>query len=231
MVPQSISFGSSSVLAVLATFLNSELKRPRGSRSQWRGEEPKRLSMYAIMGADWGRKKPEKMQLKQREQPYSPLSTPIPIPSPPPGSQITSSPAQVSPSKSPSNPDDYSYESNEQGFPLVQVAPSVEQMHAGQLGEVTLRGGTVTSPIPPPIPPNPHPPNSATVSNMKNGPQNKIMPSVIEKKTINSEDVILRSGYVSSTILGGRRKQYPVRSGESWRMVSMVGYTVKRMDL
>ena len=103
-----------------------------------------------IMGADWGRKKPEKMQLKQREQPYSPLSTPIPIPSPPPGSQITSSPAQVSPSKSPSNPDHYSYESNEQGFPLVQVAPSVEHLHAGHLGEVTKGyDSDLTNPAPP----------------------------------------------------------------------------------
>ena len=106
--------------------------------------------MYAIMGADWGRKKPEKMQLKQREQPYSPLSTPIPIPSPPPGSQITSSPAQVSPSKSTSNPDHYSYESNEQGFPLVQVAPSVEHLHAGHLGEVTKGyDSDLTNPAPP----------------------------------------------------------------------------------
>ena len=71
------------------------------------------------MGADWGRKKPEKEQLKKREQSNSPLSTPNPISSPPPGSQINISPAQVSPNKSPSNPDDCSHtqESTEQGFP------------------------------------------------------------------------------------------------------------------
>ena len=46
----------------------------------------------------------------------------------------------------PSNPDDNSLhkESIAQGFPPVQVAPSVEHFHAGHLGEVTLRGGTVT---------------------------------------------------------------------------------------
>ena len=61
---------------------------------KWRRAEKLK---YAIMGADWGRKKPEKEQLKKREQPNSPLSTPNPISSPPPGSQITSSPAQMSP--------------------------------------------------------------------------------------------------------------------------------------
>ena len=44
----------------------------------------------------------------------------------------------------------------------MQVAPSVEYMHEGHLGEVTFRGGAVTSPIPPPIsplPPGPPEPN------------------------------------------------------------------------
>ena len=43
-------------------------------------------------------------------------------------------------------PDDNSpvYESIAQGLPPVQVAPSVEHLHEGRLGEVTHRAGAVT---------------------------------------------------------------------------------------
>ena len=37
------------------------------------------------------------------------------------------------------------------GLPPVQVCPSVDNLHEGCLGEVTHRGGAVTSPIPPPL--------------------------------------------------------------------------------
>ena len=55
----------------------------------------------------------------------------------------------------PRHPDNNSHitERYEKGFPPVQLAPSEEQLHAGCLGEVTLRGGTVTSPTPHSLPP------------------------------------------------------------------------------
>ena len=40
-------------------------------------------------------------------------------------------------------------ESTAQGLPPMKVAPSVEHFHEGHLGEVTHRGGAVTSPNPP----------------------------------------------------------------------------------
>ena len=64
----------------------------------------------------------------------------------------------------------------------------MEHLHAGQLGEVTLRGGTVTSPIPPP---NPPPPNRATAEDMKDGPLDEILPSV---KTVNNDECNFKRG-------------------------------------
>ena len=72
---------------------------------------------------------------------------------PPSQTSLTSPQTQNKPSHR--NPDNSSLnqESIAQGFPPVPVAPSVEHLHAGCLGEVTLRGGTVTSPTPFPRPP------------------------------------------------------------------------------
>ena len=120
-----------------------------------KGRRAKKLK-HATMEENWGKEKPkiEQQAENTREQPTSREQltpkellnspsppTPNPISSPPhSSSQNTSSPAQISPS----NPDDCSQncESNEQGFPPVLVAPSVEHLHAGHLGEVTKGWGS-----------------------------------------------------------------------------------------
>ena len=119
------------------------------------GEEQKEPKLkrrkYELVEPGWGKNQDIILNKKMEQTaaphpPSSPLNSPAPveIPSSPDTPQILQ----------PRNPDDSSLqlESFAQGFPPVQLAPSVEQLHAGHLGEVTIRGGTVTSPTPPPSP-------------------------------------------------------------------------------
>ena len=89
----------------------------------------------------------------QKTQLHTPQLLKLQPPSHTPQTSLTSPQTPNKPSHR--NPDNSSLnqESIAQGFPPVPVAPSVETLYAGCLGEVTLRGGTVTSPIP-------HPPKS-----------------------------------------------------------------------
>ena len=116
------------------------------------GEEQKEPKLkrrkYELVEPGWGKNQDIILnkKMEQTAAPHPPSSppispAPIEIPSSPDTPQILQ----------PRNPDDSSLqlESFAQGFPPVQLAPSVEQLHAGHLGEVTFRGGTVTSPPPP----------------------------------------------------------------------------------
>ena len=128
------------------------------------GRRPKKMK-YGLLDRDWGTKTTGEPSYKEQEE-HNILgeSTPMEqahIPPPrdtqlpntlPPKSQAPNIPStQVSPDK-PSNPDDSSLhlESFAQGLPPVQVAPSVEYLHEGHLGEVTKGWGSDLTPPPPP---------------------------------------------------------------------------------
>ena len=84
--------------------------------------------------------------------PFSPTKSPLTLPlTPEKFKKIPPSTPPIPVPEPRGKPDDssQSYESIAQGLPPVQVCPSVDNLHEGCLGEVTHRGGAVTSPIPP----------------------------------------------------------------------------------
>ena len=109
----------------------------------------------------WRKKEPE-YQDNQKENPTQ-LSPPLPSPPPPPMPSIT--PEKPLPGQTPKdNPDHNSqkYENIAKGLPPVQLGSSEDQLHEGDLGEVTFRGGVVTSPNPPPSSNQPEAPKTTT---------------------------------------------------------------------
>ena len=123
---------------------------------------------YPVLSTTWGEEerstestnKPEYSestpQTNLQTQPTKPPpSTKSTTPSPPPTQSKLSPTTQYNP-PTPSPIPDHSLLSQgryAQGFPPVQLDPSEGHLHAGDLGDVTLRGGTVTS-----LPPLPHRP-------------------------------------------------------------------------
>ena len=118
---------------------------------------------YELVKEGWGHQAEVKSLNQRREQPTAPPLpiTQPPVPSSPSQNSNHSSPTAPQIAVSPRYPDDSSLvvESFAQGLPPVQVAPSVEHLYVGHLGEVTFRGGVVTSPTLPPTPNPPQPPN------------------------------------------------------------------------
>ena len=106
--------------------------------------------MYPLLGENWGLEEeiPQSKSSKEKQDPILPPPPPQKLqineevqsnssPPPDPLAQLLS-PAQIFTPENPGNPDDKSpvNESIAQGFPPVQLAPRVEQLHAGHLGEV-----------------------------------------------------------------------------------------------
>ena len=126
-----------------------------------RGEEEKSRKnkaklQYPLVGENWGEEETVILPMSLRTTPLlhnPPISQP-PTPLPPPSIQIPLLAAPKVSTPSTVNQDDSSQpqESFVQGFSPVYVGPSVDHMHAGHLGEATLRGGTVASPTPQPLP-------------------------------------------------------------------------------
>ena len=121
------------------------------------GAKTSKRRKYELVEEGWGQRAEVKSLNKLKEPPTTP-SSPLQVPQPLTPSSLTqySSPTapQISPI-SPRYPDHSSLtkESNEQGLPPVQVAPSVEHLHAGHLGEVTKGWDSDLTIPPPPLPP------------------------------------------------------------------------------
>ena len=155
--------------------MGSSTKRgSKGNLNKWGRKKLK----YEVIEEDWGAKKTAKGleegaggeptpcsidrqvgETKATEEPPPPLP-PSTQNSPPSHTQSNVSPATQYSLDTPSMvPDDNLLILGRyvQGFPPVQVGPRVDHLHAGRLGDVTLRGGTMTSQPPIHTPPLPSP--------------------------------------------------------------------------
>ena len=152
----------------VAQNLNLERGISKSVPKKREGEEEKTRKnkaklQYPLLGEDWGeeetvsrRQSPEMTPLPKNSPPfYTPITQSPTLLPPPPSTQIPSLPTPQVSTPSTVNPDDNNSQPQEsfaQGFPPVYVDPSVDHMHAGRLGEATLRGGTVASPTPQTLP-------------------------------------------------------------------------------
>ena len=117
----------------------TERKHSEQNMEKEKNEEKEQEQIYPIF---LKMRKPKiEVKTKERENPDKTRSQ---VPSP-----------RATQVKNPSKPDDNNsqkVESNAKGLPPVQVASSEGHLHEGHLGEVTNRGGVVTSPTPPKTP-------------------------------------------------------------------------------
>ena len=136
---------------LMSPIVRSHAKKMEQQGDNTTGAKRSKKLKYEVLREDWGSE-------KQNEPPPSTQNI-TPLPPPPTQSNILSTAHYTHPTPS-MVPDDTLLSNGRyaQGFPPVQVDPRMVHLLAGHLGDVTLRGGTVTShthTLPPPHPNGP----------------------------------------------------------------------------